>query len=93
MIAIESCHSTWFFDPVRMRFRRVVKGLGEPWAATQWRPYYGLALEETSATFVITLDAAGRRFVRSWRHPPDCAECGEHPTAELALDALATGAG
>ncbi|HML00588.1 MAG TPA: hypothetical protein VK428_10400 [Acidimicrobiales bacterium] len=88
MITIESCHNTWLFDPARMRFRRVVKGTGQPPASTQWRPYYELSVDEASGTFVVTLDAAGRRLLRSWRHPADCTECAEHRSVEFPVDAL-----
>jgi hypothetical protein len=87
---IESCHSTWIFDAHRMRFRRILKGAevgGEP-VVTGWRPYYQLDAPADSETFTVHLTLGGTRMITSWRHAPDCAQCGEHQTGEISLQRL-----
>ena len=46
-LVLESCHSTWVFDPERRRFRRILKGgeVEERPVTTPWRTYYGLEYE------------------------------------------------
>jgi hypothetical protein len=90
LTTIESCHSTWIFDVDRMRFRRILKGTevgGQP-VATGWRSYHRLEDQPNSETFIVYLNAAGSQMIRSWRHAPDCAQCNEHPTTAMSLDAL-----
>jgi hypothetical protein len=87
---LESCHSTWLFDEVQMRFRRVLKGLdmGAHDAVTAWRPYYRLELDEDTEGFTVELNREGTRLLRSWRHTEHCAQCGGEPTAEHSLEEL-----
>lgn len=87
---LESCHSTWLFDPDRMRFRRILKGLDLDArnASTAWRPYYGLELDPVSESFVVLLNPEGTRLLRSWRHVDHCPQCGGEATAELSVDEL-----
>ena len=94
-LVLESCHSTWLFDTERMRFRRVLKGLTlEPnQTSTDWRPYFGLEIDEVSESFVVLLNPEGTRLLRSWRHVGQCAQCGEQATTELSLDELRSAAG
>lgn len=95
-IVLDSCHSVWHFQPGRMRFRRALKGLGEPYISTGWRPYYGLHLDHDSDGFVVLLNPQGSRLLRSWRHAPGrdgCEFCAEEPTQELMLDEIRTLAG
>lgn len=92
-VAIESCHSTWVFDSVRMRFRRVLKDaeVGGQQVATGWRPYYRLDDHPDSETFTVYLNAPCTRMIRSWRrHAEDCTQCGEHGTSEISLEMLRT---
>jgi|GEM_PF-947033 hypothetical protein len=85
-VVLESCHSTWMFDPDNKRFCRVLKGsLGSSSVATQWRPYDRLVLHPDSDAFVVFLDASGTRLLRSWRHTAHCDQCGGEVTAELSL--------
>lgn len=85
-LVIESCHSSWVFDTVDKRFRRVLKGIevDDNRVSTDWRPYHGLVLSESSEAFTVLLNAEGTRMIRSWRHSRDCPECGEQATAELS---------
>lgn len=89
-LVLESCHSTWVFDGERMRFRRILKGIevDEKPVFTDWRPYYGLEVNEVSEAFTVLLNPAGTRLIRSWRHSDNCPECGGHVTAEISLEEL-----
>ncbi len=89
-LVVESCNSTWLFDPTRLRFRRILKGLDldVQHASTEWRPYYGLELDESSESFVVLLNPEGTRLLRSWRHVESCPQCDGQATEELSLEAL-----
>lgn len=89
-LVLDSCHSTWLFDGSSHRFRRVLKGLDvDPsLAATDWRPYERLELSEGSEAFVVVLNAAGTRRIRSWRHVDGCEQCDGERTTELSLEDL-----
>jgi hypothetical protein len=89
-LILESCHSTWLFDPERMRFRRILKGLDldARVASTSWRPYFGLELDPVTESFVVLLNPEGTRLLRSWRHVNHCPQCGGEATAELSVDDL-----
>lgn len=89
-LVLDSCHSTWLFDVAGRRFRRILKGLEvEPsLAATDWRPYERLELSEGSEAFVVILNQAGTRRIRSWRHVDGCEQCEGEKTSELSLEDL-----
>lgn len=88
VLVLDSCHSTWLFDLPGRRFRRVLKGIDvEPgMAATEWRPFERLELSESSESFVVVLNAAGTRRIRSWRHIDGCEQCEGAHTTELSLE-------
>jgi len=90
LLVLDSCHSTWVFDVVARRFRRVLKGLDvDPAiAATDWRPYERLELAEGSEAFVVVLNSSGTRRIRSWRHVDGCGQCDGEQTVELSLEDL-----
>jgi hypothetical protein len=87
---MESCHSTWIFDPERMRFRRILKDVrvGSRCVTTQWRPYFQLRTEPGEAVFTVVLTPDGSRLVRSWRHTHGCRQCGGQVTCEHSLDEI-----
>jgi len=87
-LVIDSCHSTWLFDVPALRFRRMLKGLDvDPsLAATDWRPYVRLELAEDSDAFMVVLNEAGTRRIRSWRHVDGCDQCDGEQTAELSVE-------
>ncbi len=90
-IKLESCHSTWHFQPVRMRFRRELKGPGLSGVRTGWRPYYGLRFEDSYDRFTVFLNDHGTRRLVSWCHPPGedgCTQCAGMSTGDLSLDNL-----
>ncbi len=58
--------------------------------STEWRPYHELDLDTYSDSFVVVLDEAGTRILRSWRHTGDeCRQCGDAGTEELSVDDFA----
>ena len=91
-VTIDSCHSRWVFDSERLRFRRAPKGPGLDllMAMTDWRPYHELLIDPDSDSFVVVLNDAGTRMLRSWRHTDVvCPQCGAWRTEELSVDAIA----
>jgi hypothetical protein len=92
---IESCNSTWMFDAKAKRFRRVPKGtpLDLPTSAADWETYVKLEIDVDSDAFLVTLNEAGTRLLRSYKHTDPCAQCGPaDATAELSLEAISKGA-
>jgi len=94
MLTLDSCHSRWIFDTERHRFRRVLRGpeLELRTVATEWRPYHDLHVDEESDSFVVALNEAGTRMLRSWRHVEgSCPNCGvitgEVPSVQAASEA------
>jgi hypothetical protein len=87
-LVLDSCHSTWLFDASGKRFRRILKGLDvDPaLAATEWREYERLEFADESDAFVVVLNAAGTRRIRSWRHVDGCDQCEGERTTELSLE-------
>jgi hypothetical protein len=91
-LTVDSCHSRWVFDTDRRRFRRIPKGPGLEFlmATTQWRHYHQLELDPDSDSFVVVLNDAGTRMLRSWRHMEAvCLQCGAARTEELAVEDIA----
>jgi hypothetical protein len=92
---IESCNSTWVFDTTGRRFRRVPKGtpLDLPTSAADWESYVKLEVDVDSDAFLVTLNEAGTKLLRSYRHTDPCAQCDPaDATAELSLEAISRGA-
>ncbi|NNN20918.1 MAG: hypothetical protein HKL80_02795 [Acidimicrobiales bacterium] len=87
---LESCNSTWMFDRQNMQFRRLLKGLDLDTmsASTNWRPYFGLEVDDESGAFVIKLNEPGTRLLRAWRHQDPCPQCGTSKTTEISLSDL-----
>jgi hypothetical protein len=85
-VFIESCHSTWEFDPNRSRYRRVPTG-GRFDTAVPWREYTRVVLHEDDESMEIYLPG-GQRVLRTWRHLGACSSCGRG-TTELSLVAIA----
>lgn len=85
---LESCNSTWIFDEVHLRFRRILKGIEvqDRTVFTAWRPYARLELAADSEAFTVLLNEEGTRMICSWRHSQDCAQCGAQATTELSLE-------
>jgi len=83
LLVLESCHSTWLFDPVEQKFCRLMKD--DKSVATEWVAYDKLVVHEDSDAFVVFLDPSGTKLLRSWRHTEHCEQCGGNATAELSL--------
>ncbi len=90
IITLESCHSTWIFDPRQLRFCRILRGVavGGRRISTEWRPYWELEIDPHGRSFAVSLDEARRGFVRSTIHKSDCVACGASNTTELSLDEI-----
>jgi len=88
LLVVDSCHSTWLFDAPARRFRRILKGLDvDPaLAATEWRSYERLEFSESSDAFIVLLNEAGTRRIRSWRHVDGCEQCEGERTTELSVE-------
>ena len=88
VFVVESCHSTWIFEPRHLRFRRILKGIevGQRSVATEWRPYWQVQLDSEGEGFTVFLNSSHTRLIRSWRHTRSCNQCGACDTAELSLE-------
>jgi hypothetical protein len=88
VLVVESCHSTWVFDPRYLRFRRILKGIevGHRSVATEWRPYWQVQLDPQGEGFTVFLNSSHTRLIRSWRHTRQCSQCSACDTAELSLE-------
>ena len=88
IVTLESCHSTWIFDAKRMRFCRILKyiEIAQRHVSTEWRPYAHLEICPDTETFCVYLTEDRSRAIRSWLHIGNCAECGDHQTAEPSID-------
>jgi hypothetical protein len=86
---VDSCHSVWYFDHTRSRFRREVKAGGGESVRTLWRPFHRIAFDADSDAFFVFLDVRGARLLQSWRHVyARCERCGAEQTIELSLEDL-----
>lgn len=83
-LRIETANSVWTFDPERMRFWRVPRGLdvNSPATARAWQPYHRLEIDSETGAFSVWLDEHGTRRLRSYRVEP----VGVDVTRELRLD-------
>jgi len=88
IIVVESCHSTFIFEPRQLRFCRIVKGVevGRRRVSTQWRPYRDLEIDTRRDHFTVYLDEQRTRLIRSSVHTEGCRECGGYDTMELSLE-------
>ncbi len=95
-ITVDSCHSRWIFDTEQRRFHRILKGpdFDTRMTTTEWEPYSKLHLDQDSDSFVVVLNDAGTRMLRSWRHTEGaCTQCGGTGTVELSMDDIANAEG
>jgi hypothetical protein len=90
IITLESCHSTWIFDPRQLRFCRILRGIsvGQRRISTEWRPYWELEIDPHGRNFTVFLNEARTRLVRASIHTQACATCGDSPTTELSLEEI-----
>ena len=78
MRRLDSTNSTWLFDSERMQFCRLPRGIDPKSVALEgeWRPYYGLQLDDVSGSFTVALNTERTRLLRAWRQATE-------PTKEL----------
>lgn len=78
---LESCHSLWLFDPCRMRFRRLPRGVDFqlPGAEREWATYHTFDLELSTGMLVVGLNLDGTQLLRAWVHTDLCRHCGAPP--------------
>jgi hypothetical protein len=90
VIVLDSCHSTWIFDPGQLEYCRILKGIkvGNRPVATEWRRYWQLELDTEAESFTVYLNEARTRLIRSWRHTKNCSQCGGRQTTEPSLDEI-----
>lgn len=89
-VKIDSCHCTWYFQPVRGRFRRVLKGPGLDGVATGWRDYYGLRFDQAVGTFTVLINKEGTRLLGARCHRPGdegCPRCAA-ASADATVDTV-----
>lgn len=90
-VKLDSCHSTWYFQPLRKRFRRELKGIGVAGVSTGWRPYHGVTFDDESHRFTVSLNREGTRLLSSWCHltgSDACANCAEHEVSFTVVTAV-----
>ena len=89
-LVLESCNSTWVFEPDRSRFRRVPRDVNvdAPVPATDWSTYFKLEVDPETDAFVVALNEEGTRLLRSFRHHEPCPHCADEVTTELSLQAV-----
>ena len=82
---LETCHSTWVFDPAGRRFRRAPRGLPLGHGGA-WTPYHALDVDESGA-FSVSLNADNTRWLRSRVHFDPCDMChsGQDRTTDLPM--------
>lgn len=90
VVVLESCHSTWIFEPGQLAFCRILKGIkvGNRSVTTDWRRYWRLELDTESEGFTVYLNEARTRLIRSWRHTKNCSQCGGSQTNKSSLDEI-----
>lgn len=85
---VESCQSVWMFHEEDHQFCRVARGTLRDANDLDWRTYDRLMLHPRSDAFVVFLDVANTRVLRSWRHREPCTRCGGEVTSEMSVQDL-----
>ncbi len=90
VITVESCHSTWIFDPDRMRFCRILKGIQVAYGSvsTDWRPYWNLEVDPDAETFCVYLNPVRHDAApdQTLRHTQTVLSAVCKKPAELSLE-------
>ena len=85
---VDSCQSVWMFNENEHLFCRVARGTLRDSKELEWREYDRLMLHPRSDAFVVFLDVANTRVLRSWRHREPCSRCGGEVTSEMSVQDL-----
>lgn len=73
---LESCSSTWIFDEVSHRFRRMPRGAPVSLAVpARWAEYHRIELDRSRSSFTVELDPHGTRLLRVSLHHDPCSRC------------------
>jgi hypothetical protein len=88
IITLESCHSTWIFDPRQLRFCRILKGIAvrHRQISTEWRPCWELEMDPHGKSFTLFLNESRTRLIRSSIHTQECTQCAGSRTTEISLE-------
>ena len=77
LVVVDSCTTTWAFDPTRCRFARIPRGMALDSVSAEWRPYHSMTLDMNTGQLEVALDPAGTRLLRSDIHSgAPCPGCG-----------------
>ena len=85
---VESCQSIWLFNEADQLFTKMARGSIRDSNVAEWRAYDRLLFHPRSDAFIVFLDAANTRVLRSWRHREPCPHCGGEVTSEMSVDDL-----
>ena len=85
---VESCQSIWLFNEADRLFTKAARGSIRDSNAVEWRPYDRLVFHPRTDAFIVFLDAANTRVLRSWRHREPCPHCGGEVTSEMSVNDL-----
>ncbi len=97
LLSFESCHTSWCFDIVRLKFKRIPRPQSHhtsatDFAAAQWEDYFDLILSSDSDEFTVVLNSSESKLLRSWRHSDNCVHCfggaTAYETEEISLGQL-----
>lgn len=88
LLVVESCQSVWMFNELDHLYCRMPRGTLKDANDQEWRAYDRLILHPRSDAFVVFLDAANTRVLRSWRHREPCTRCGGEVTSEMSVQDL-----
>jgi hypothetical protein len=73
------------FNESERLYCRVARGDLGGHLVPDWRNYDRLVLHPLSDAFVVFLDPANTRVLRSWRHQEPCPRCGGEVTSEMSV--------
>lgn len=75
--AIPSCHSTWVFDQLRLRYRQISLTLNAAReTSTEWRPYDHLRIDAPNNGIFVFANASGTTMRWFKSHLRPCLLCG-----------------
>lgn len=97
LLFFESCNTSWCFDAVNHRFKRIPRPLSRQatfsdFSIAAWEEYFELTFSQGSDEFTVMLNESGSKVLRSWRHSENCSHCfkdtATYSTEEISLSGL-----
>ncbi len=97
LLYFESCHTSWCFDNVNLRFKRILRPKARQASAAdfvhaKWEPYFELIFSVDTEQFTVVLNDTESKLLRSWRHSENCVHCfgddSSHATEEISIGQL-----